>query len=31
MNFELTVAESFDLLGHFISHCISIFFDIQFL
>ena len=25
MNFELTVAESFDSLGHFISHCISIF------
>ena len=25
MNFELTVAESFDSLGYFISHCISIF------
>ena len=25
MNSELTVAESFDSLGHFISHCISIF------
>ena len=25
MNFELTVAESFDSLGHFFSHCISIF------
>ena len=25
MNFELTVAESFDSLGHFISHRISIF------
>ena len=25
MNSELTVAESFDSLGHFFSHCISIF------
>ena len=25
MNFELTVAESFDSRGHFFSHCISIF------